>query len=148
LDSPAATAVRPARLVAEASAALPARVAGGTNSPPEATIVEPASDSGTNNSAYVYDGFDSDSGLWYIDVDLEGLGQDEEDGTLTGDALVWKTNQTLIQGELLGTGANLTVRLYSDECTGVEHLIRLEATDSDNETATSSPRALTIWTLC
>ena len=121
---------------------------GGNNTAPEATIVEPASDSGLNNSAYVYDDFDSDLGLWYIDVDLEGLGQDEEDGALTGDALVWKTNQTLIQEEVLGTGTNPTVRLYSDECTGVEHIIRLEATDSDDETTTSAPRALTIWTLC
>lgn len=121
---------------------------GGTNTAPEATIVAPATDSGIDNTDYVYDAFDSDLGLWYIDVGLEGLGQDEEDGALTGDALVWKTDQTLIQEEVLGTGANPTVRLYSNVCTGVEHIIRLEVTDSDNETTSSSPRSLVIWTLC
>ncbi|MGB5351935.1 MAG: hypothetical protein WBN10_20160 [Polyangiales bacterium] len=121
---------------------------GGTNTSPEATIVAPASDSGVNDEVYAYDGFDSDLGLWYTDVDLEGLGQDEEDGMLSGDALVWKTNRTDLQEELLGTGTNPTVRLYSDECVGVEHIIRLEATDSDDAATTSAPRSIRIWTLC
>lgn len=120
----------------------------GGNTPPEATIVAPASDSGNNNSSYVYDDFDSDLGLWYLDVELEGMGSDAEDGTLTGSSLVWKTNQTTIQSEELGTGSNLTVRLYSDDCFGVEHEITLEATDSDGETTVSEPRRLFIWTLC
>jgi hypothetical protein len=121
---------------------------GGTNNPPEATIVAPANDSGVNDAEYAYDDFDSDLDLWYTDVDLEGLGQDEEDGTLSGAALVWKTNRTDLQEELLGTGTNPTVRLYSDECFGVEHIITLEVTDSDDETTSSSPRSITIWTLC
>ena len=121
---------------------------GGTNSPPEATIVAPASDSGTDNPDYVYDGFDSTLNLWYLDVTLEGLGTDAEDGTLTGAALVWKTNQTGVQNEVLGTGVNLTVRLYSDVCTGIEHVIQLEVTDSNGQTTTSLPRTLLIWTLC
>jgi hypothetical protein len=121
---------------------------GGANSAPEATIVVPASDSGTDNPSYVYDGFDSDLGLWYLDVDLEGMGVDAEDGTLTGSSLVWKTNQTEIQDATLGSGTNATVRLYSDDCFGVEHVITLEATDSGGSTTVSEPRRLVIWTLC
>lgn len=121
---------------------------GSDNTPPEASIVDPASDSGTDNSDYVYDGFDAGMALWYKDVTLEGLGTDAEDGTLTGAALEWKTNQTGIQNELLGTGTNPAVRLYSDECTGTEHIIVLEVTDSDGETTISEPRTLLIWTLC
>jgi hypothetical protein len=66
-------------------------------------------------------------GLWYKDVTLEGRGIDDEDGMLTGDALVWKTDQTGVQAEVLGTGENPTVRLYSDDCFGTEHVITLEA---------------------
>lgn len=121
---------------------------GGTNAAPEATIVTPASDSGIDNPDYVYDDFDSDLGLWYKDVTLEGLGVDPEDGTLTGSSLVWKTNQTTVQDEVLGTGTDLTVRLYSDDCFGTEHTIVLEATDSNGQTTTSEPRMLFIWTLC
>lgn len=121
---------------------------GGSNNAPEATIVTPASDSGVNDDIYAYDGFDDDLDLWYTDVDLEGVGQDEEDGTLSGSALVWKTNQTVLQEEVLGTGTNPTVRLYSDECFGVEHIIVLEVTDSEDETTSSSSRSIKIWTLC
>lgn len=123
-------------------------VGGGANSPPEATIVEPSMDSGTNNADYAYDDFDSGMSLWYKDVTLEGLGTDEEDGTLTGDSLVWKTNQTGVQAEVLGTGENPTVRLYSDDCFGTTHVITLEVTDGDDETTASEPRTLMIWTLC
>jgi hypothetical protein len=87
-------------------------------------------------------------GLWYKDVTLEGRGIDDEDGMLTGDALVWKTDQTGVQAEVLGTGENPTVRLYSDDCFGTEHVITLEATDSGDQTTTSAPRSLIIWTLC
>jgi hypothetical protein len=118
------------------------------NTAPEATIITPASDSGTDNPDYVYDGYDDALTLWYFDIALEGMGVDAEDGTLTGSSLVWKTNQTAIQEEVLGTGANPTVRLYSDDCFGVEHEITLEVTDSAGETTVSEPRLIFIWTLC
>ncbi len=121
---------------------------GGMGSPPEATIVDPATDSGNSDVDLVYDGFDMDLNLWYKDLTLEGTGPDVEDGMLTGASLVWKTNQTAIQDEVLGMGANPTVRLYSDECTGTEHLIVLEATDSDGQTTASAARRVFIWTLC
>ena len=79
---------------------------------------------------------------------LEGLGTDDEDGSLTGDSLVWKTDQTGVQAEVLGTGENPTVRLYSDDCFGTTHVITLEVTDSDGGTTVSEPRTLMIWTLC
>jgi hypothetical protein len=121
---------------------------GGMGSPPEAAIVDPASDSGNSDPELVYDDFDMGMGLWYKDVTLEGTGTDAEDGMLTGAALIWKTNQTMIQDEVLGTGENPTVRLYSDECTGTEHIIVLEATDTDGQTTASETRRLFIWTLC
>ena len=121
---------------------------GSDNTPPEATIIDPDSDSGTSNPNYTYDGFDDGMQLWYLDLSVEGLGEDVEDGTLTGDSLIWKTNRTDIQPEVLGTGENPTIRLYSDDCFGAEHEIQLEATDSDAETTVSEPRTLFIWTLC
>lgn len=121
---------------------------GGTNSPPEASIVAPAADSGNSNPDYAYDGYDDDLALWYKDVTLEGLGTDDEDGSLTGDSLVWKTDQTEVQEAVLGTGENPTVRLYSDDCFGTTHVVTLEVTDSDDETTVSEPRTLMIWTLC
>jgi hypothetical protein len=132
--------------VRQAWVALAAWVA--ANSAPEATIVEPSMDSGSSNPDYAYDGYDDGMALWYKDVTLEGLGEDVEDGTLTGDALVWKTDQTELQAEVLGTGENPTVRLYSDDCFGTTHIITLEVTDSDDETTASEPRTLMIWTLC
>lgn len=121
---------------------------GGMNTPPEATIITPATDSGNSDPELAYDGFDEDMGLWFKDVAVEGLGEDVEDGTLTGDSLVWKTNQVMIQPEVIGTGTTPTIRLYSDECVGTEHQIRLEATDDDGATTTSAPRRIVIWTLC
>jgi len=123
--------------------------AGGTaNTAPEATIIDPASDSGTSNNDYVYDGFDDPSGLWYKDLTVEGLGEDAEDGTLSGGSLQWKTDQTSIQAEVLGIGTNPTFRLYSDDCFGTTHVITLEVTDSDGATTISEPRTIFIWTLC
>lgn len=116
--------------------------------PPVATIDAPATDSGPNDAEYAYDGRDDVKELWYTDVTLEGRGVDPEDGALTGDSLVWKTNQTVIQPEVLGTGESVTVRLYSDTCTGVQHVITLEATDSGGQTSASEPRSIVIWTLC
>ncbi|MFW2390689.1 MAG: hypothetical protein ACN4G0_20310 [Polyangiales bacterium] len=123
--------------------------AGGTaNTPPEATIVEPAADSGSSNLDYIYDGYDSDLELWYKDIELVGTGVDMEDGTLTGAALQWKTNQTEVQDESIGTGENPTVRLYSDDCFGTTHVITLEVTDGDGASTTSEPLTLMIWQLC
>jgi hypothetical protein len=62
-------------------------------------------------------------------VNLQGSAFDDEDGELSGDALAWSSD---IDGAL-GVGANLVVAL------GVgDHVITLEATDSDDETGDAS----------
>lgn len=119
-----------------------------TSEAPEAIILSPASDSGPNDPEYAYTGYDSALGLWYTDIPVQGLGFDPEDGTLSGGSLVWKTNRTDIQAEVLGTGENLTIRLYSNDCFGVEHVIQLEVTDSDGQVSIPATRIITIWTLC
>ena len=117
------------------------------NDPPTAEITTPPSDSGTNDSEYVYDDFDDSEGMWYSDVELVGSALDAEDGALSGSSLVWTTDRSDLQDESLGTGSNLTVRLYSDDCFGVWHEITLTATDSGGETA-SDVRRIFIWTVC
>lgn len=116
-------------------------------SPPTATIIRPADDSGPNDEEYTYDDFDPDLGLWYKDVTLVGAATDPEDGPLGDAALAWTTDRTDIQSAVLGAGAEVTARLYSNECTGVWHEITLTATDSDGNTGTAL-RKIRIWTLC
>ena len=117
------------------------------NRPPVAQITQPATDSGTNDNEFMYDGYDETKGMWYKDVQLEGLGTDAEDGNLTASSLVWTTDQTELQAAELGTGQNLTARLYSNECFGTSHMISLTVTDSDGNNQTET-RRITIWTLC
>lgn len=113
-----------------------------TDLPPSVAITTPSSDIDK-----VYDGFDEGRGQWYADVQLVGNATDPEDGTLTGASLVWTTDQSGLQNAVLGTGTSLTVRLYSNECTGVTHTITLSATDSSGNTRTAVVR-IRIWTLC
>lgn len=117
------------------------------NAAPVVEITTPETDTGTDNPDYAYDGYDDTLGLWYKDVLLEGRATDAEDGTLSGGALVWVTDRTDVQDAALGTGGSLTVRLYSDVCTGSWHNVTLTATDSDGESRTDL-RRIFIWTLC
>ena len=118
-----------------------------TDEPPVVTITVPAEDTGHQDLDFQHDGFDSDLGLYYKDVELEGEAIDPEDGVLTGDSLVWTTDRSDLQTAELGTGTALTVRLYSDECAGAWHEITLTATDSDGN-ARSAVRRIRIWQLC
>lgn len=89
-------------------------------------------------------------GLYYKDVTFKGEALDPEDGFLSDASLVWTTDRTDIQpgGQaLLGTGETITVRLYSNVCTGVLHEIKLTATDSSGNVV-SVIRRIFIWTLC
>jgi hypothetical protein len=40
------------------------------------------------------------------------------------------------------------VRLYGDSCFGTEHVITLEATDSDGNRVSVGSRRIVIWTVC
>jgi hypothetical protein len=115
--------------------------------PPEVTITNPGTDSGTSDTQYAYDGSDEALGLWYKDVVLQGSAIDPEDGALSGSSLVWTTDRQDVQDPFLGTGTNVTVRLYSNQCTGVWHEITLTATDSHGNTS-RAVRRIFIWTLC
>ncbi len=119
----------------------------GANSAPVVEITTPATDIGTDDLDYTYDGYDDARSLWYKDVLLQGTATDAEDGTLTGPDLVWETDRTDLQDAALGSGSSLTVRLYSDQCTGTGHEITLTATDSDGESRTAQ-RQIFIWMLC
>jgi hypothetical protein len=119
----------------------------GSNTPPVAEITTPATDTGTDNLNFTYDGYDETRSLWYKDVLLEGTGADAEDGTLRGTALTWTTDRSDLQDAGLGSGNALTVRLYSDQCTGSWHDITLTATDSDDASGTAR-RRIFLWTLC
>jgi len=118
-----------------------------TNNPPSVSITKPAADTGTGNLDFQYDGFDSVKGMWFKDVDLQGTATDVEDGTLSGASLVWTTDRSDIQSAALGTGNSLTVRLFSNVCTGVWHEVTLSATDSASNTRTAL-RRIFIWQIC
>jgi hypothetical protein len=119
----------------------------GPNAAPVVEITTPAADIEASDMDYVYDGYDDTLALWYKDVLLAGSAIDAEDGTLGGSDVVWTTDRTDLQAAGLGTGSSLTVRLYSDECTGTWHEVALTATDSDGESRTAT-RRIFIWTLC
>ncbi|HSJ26486.1 MAG TPA: S8 family serine peptidase [Longimicrobiales bacterium] len=115
---------------------------------PTATILEPAADTPYGDSDWTFDGFDASRGEWYKDVTLRGEGMDPEDGVLTGAALTWSLRLDNGSWSTLGTGADLNVRLYSAECTGRWHTVRLLAADSDGNTSAAALRRIHIWTLC
>jgi hypothetical protein len=103
-----------------------------------------------NNIDFLYDGFDEALALYYKDVTLQASATDYLGTALTGTSLIWTTDRSDIQPggiTLLGTGTSLTVRLYSDRCTGVTHIITLTATDGDGNFVTVL-RKIFIWNLC
>ncbi len=118
-----------------------------TNEAPVVTITTPASNSSSSDPAYAYNGYDTALGLWYTDVLFQGTATDFEDGVLTGSSLVWTTDQTSVQAAHLGTGNSINARLYSSQCGGTWHTVRLAATDSDGNVRYAY-RSVFIWTLC
>ena len=100
-----------------------------------------------DGSQIVYDDYDQQTQLWYVDVELSGVATDPEDGTLSGTSMVWTTDRTDMQDADLGTGDVTTVRLFSDDCFGITHEITLTATDSAGN-AVSETVSVFIYTLC
>jgi hypothetical protein len=118
-----------------------------TCQPPVATITTPSADVTNTNSAYVIT-YDTTAMRWYFDATLAGTGvEDPNGGNLSGAQLQWTTNQTSLQPAALGSGTNLTARLYAPDCAGVTHTLTLTVTDSRGVTSTAT-RLLRIWTLC
>lgn len=71
---------------------------------------------------------------------------DAEDGSLTGEALEWTTDQTTVQDPLLGTGVSPELSFFGD-CFGQTHTVTLTATDAGGETS-SQTFELRFYTLC
>ena len=113
-----------------------------SDQPPVVTITQPE-----DQSDFFYDGFDEELDMWYADITFAGSAVDPEDGSLSGDSLSWSTNLTNLQAPALGTGNDLTARLYSNECTGVVHTVTLSATDSFGNVRTAIVR-VSIGTIC
>jgi LysM repeat protein len=110
----------------------PIRVTLPKNQPPEPVIIAPKTD-----SAYLVDSYD-DSG-WYANVPLQGKASDPQDAKLSGRALAWSATWIPYKGErqelFLGTGTELKVPLYADDCYVNTYTITLTAEDSLGLTA-------------
>ena len=121
------------------------------NTRPVVSITQPVQNPEQFDPTYRFDGLES--GRWYADVRLSGAATDKEDGTLSGSSLVWTTNRTDLQDEVLGTGRTLSTRLYSSQTCQAEgiigdwHSITLTATDSNGQSS-SQTRRIYIWTTC
>ena len=113
-----------------------------SDQPPVVTVTSPL-----DQETFFYTGFDEALNMWYADVNFTGTALDPEDGTLSGAALVWTTDQTALQAPLLGTGSAITGRLYSNVCSGVTHNVTLEATDSFGNVRSALVR-VGIYTIC
>jgi len=117
------------------------------SSPPLAMIVTPPKDLLVSDHL-TFDGFDEATHRYWGEVLLEAEAADAEDGAIQEDRYVWTTDLTSIQPALLGTGSSLTVRLYSDECSGITHHISLQVTDSEGNTSAVVTRAIQFRMIC
>ena len=99
------------------------------NLPPSAEINVPDSDVSLYFSG-------ADESGWYSELILGGQGSDLEDGALGGEQLTWTSD---LSG-YLGSGSELHIRLYADDCKGVTHTITLTATDSKGAQNTATRR--------
>jgi len=96
---------------------------------PNAQILSPSS-----GASYTANAQDS-GGQWYVSVALKGRGTDPEDGTLSGDSLVWTDSVNGGSARVIGHGTALTVRLGAPNTFGNTHKITLTVTDKHGHTA-------------
>ena len=132
---------------ASAEDSISINVAECTDTPPVVSILQPAQDSLDYNLEYIEDGADAQG--WFVNVDVIGGASDQEDGVLSDEQLIWRTNRSDLQGSNapLATGQNATLKLYGGNCLEDHiHEVRLEATDSDGNTR-SAIRRLAIFCL-
>ena len=88
--------------------------------------------------------FEYDGGGHYFNMVLQGAAHDPEDGNLSGASLVWTRSINGGLPEVLGTGANLTVKTYFGEGT-TTYDVTLTATDSaGNPTSVTHQAVLVI----
>jgi len=104
-----------------------------TDDPPVVTITAPE-----ENDSWFVDTYDDTAGEWYIEVSFTSTVMDDEDGEVEASSIVWKAQADGHDQETLGTGENLTARLYSKQPFGTPYTITLEATDSAGNTTTAS----------
>ena len=117
------------------------------NAPPDVDIIEPSEDVTLFYDDDENGGYDEVREQWYATVTLSGAASDPEDGTLSGPSLIWTTDRGDLQTSVLGTGASITVRLYSSDCTGALHTITLTATDAYGNVRQSTV-TIFIYTIC
>lgn len=99
---------------------------------PDAQILSPSS-----GATYTANAQDS-GGQWYVNVALKGRGTDPEDGTLSGDSLVWRDSVNGGSARVIGHGTALTVRLGAPNTFGNTHRITLTVTDKHGHTGTAT----------
>lgn len=117
------------------------------NAPPDVDIIEPAEDVTLYYDDDENGGYDDARNQWYATVTLTGTATDPEDGALTGSSLTWRTDRGDLQTGVLGTGESITVRLYSDNCSGALHTITLTAIDAYGNIRQSTV-TIFIYTIC
>lgn len=107
--------------------------------PPLIEVTLPPSDRSVapDVADYYYEGWDGtvpgDPSTWYRDLAVSARAVDGEDGVLTGDDIVWRTNASG-STTTLGTGTGFTAR-FTGSCGGATQTLTVTATDSDGNEA-------------
>ncbi len=117
------------------------------DNPPEVRITTPStdSDSSSDTNSFLYTGYDTTLGLYYVDVSVSATAEDAEDGTLPASSMGWTTDRTDLQGSVLPVSGG-TVRLYGT-CWGEQHVVTAAVRDSAGNVGQDS-RLVYVWTLC
>ncbi|MBI4718822.1 MAG: S8/S53 family peptidase [Planctomycetes bacterium] len=106
-------------------------------------IVNPASD-----ATFFANGTDP-QGRAFLDIAVEALAFDAEDGLLDGDSVQWFTNRTDLQPAFLGNGRAPTIRLFWHECdeSDTAHSVTVQVRDSEGNLRTRV-RSIVVRVIC